>query len=144
MFKDPSVFLTLFHGINYVETQIIKSKYRKVLELLSKCGECESVKATFSSLHPMKLQSPFPLLLQPPLTFKCRAMAIKPRKLMIKIECLSHFTFFKPVINIMKKTKKGYESIFLLYCISFRDAESNSIFFTNPKSKIVDFVWCSG
>ena len=27
----------------------------------------------------------------------------------------------------MKKTKKGYESIFLLYCISFsfRDAESN-------------------
>ena len=48
---------------------------------------------------------------------------------MIKIECLSHFTFFKPVINIMKKTKKGYEAIFLLYCIIFRDAESNSIFF---------------
>lgn len=71
-------------------------------------------------------------------------MAIKPRKLMIKIECLSHFTFFKPVINIMKKTKKGYEAIFLLYCIIFRDAESNSIFFANPKSKIVDFVWCSG
>ena len=64
-------------------------------------------------------------------------MAIKPRKLMIKIECLSHFTFFKPVINIMKKTKKGYEAIFLLYCIIFRDAESNSIFLQILKVKLL-------
>ena len=106
MFKDPYIFLTLFHGINYVETQVIKYKYRKVPVRVS-------VEAIFSSLHPMKCQPPFPLQLQPLLAFKCRAMAIKPRKLMIKIECLSHFTFFKPVINIMKKTKKGYEAIFI-------------------------------
>ena len=73
-------------------------------------------------------------------------MAIKPRKLMIKIECLSHFTFFKPVINIMKKTKKGYEAIFLT--ASFLVMLNQVSFLTNPKRRIVDFVlgsawhWC--